>query len=121
MSSPRSWCPPRAGSPIGVVGVVDESAFTKKGDKSAGVARQHNGRLGKEDNCQVGVFLTAVTPGGAALLAHQLFLPEHWCEQTQESKERRNAAHVPPGIEFRALTRFSRVRSLARFSRQQTV
>jgi SRSO17 transposase len=30
-----------------------------------------------------------------------LFLPEHWCEQTQECKERRNAAHVPPGIEFR--------------------
>ena len=89
MSSPRSWCPLRPSSPIGVVGVVDESAFTKKGNKSAGVARQHNGRLGKEDNCQVGVFLTAVTPGGAALLAHQLFLPEHWCEQTQESKERR--------------------------------
>jgi SRSO17 transposase len=97
----KELVPTAAGSPIGVVGVVDESAFTKKGDKSAGVARQHNGRLGKEDNCQVGVFLTAVTPGGAALLAHQLFLPEHWCEQTQESKERRNAAHVPPGIEFR--------------------
>jgi SRSO17 transposase len=34
-----------------VVGVIDESAFTKKGAHSAGVARQHNGRLGKEDNC----------------------------------------------------------------------
>jgi SRSO17 transposase len=97
----KELVPTAADSPIGVVGVVDESAFTKKGDKSAGVARQHNGRLGKEDNCQVGVFLTAVTPGGAALLEHQLFLPEHWCQQTQESKERRNAAHVPPGIEFR--------------------
>jgi SRSO17 transposase len=97
----KELVPTAAGSPIGVVGVVDESAFTKKGNKSAGVARQHNGRLGKEDNCQVGVFLTAVTPGGTALLAHQLFLPEHWCEQTQESKQRRNAAHVPPGIEFR--------------------
>ena len=97
----KELVPTAVGSPIGVVGVVDESGFTKKGDKSAGVARQHNGRLGKEDNCQVGVFLTAVTPGGAALLAHQLFLPEHWCEQTPESKERRNAAHVPPGIEFR--------------------
>ena len=45
------------GSSVGVVGVVDESAFTKKGAHRAGVARQHNGRLGKEDNCQVGVFL----------------------------------------------------------------
>jgi SRSO17 transposase len=93
--------PTATGSPIGVVGVVDESAFTKKGNKSAGVARQHNGRLGKEDNCQVGVYVTAVTPGGSALLAHQLFLPEQWCEQTPEGEERRNAAHVPPGIEFR--------------------
>src|SRR5262245_55386063 len=37
---------------MGVVGVLDETAFTKKGRHSAGVARQHNGRLGKEDNCQ---------------------------------------------------------------------
>ena len=43
----KELVPTAAGSPIGVVGVVDESAFTKKGDKSAGVARQHNGRLGK--------------------------------------------------------------------------
>ena len=97
----KELAPTAVDSPIGIVGVVDESAFTKKGGKSAGAARQHNGRLGKEDNCQVGVFLTAVTPGRAALLAHQLFLPEHWCEQTQVSKERRDAAHVPPGIEFR--------------------
>ena len=101
----KELVPTAAGSPIGVVGVVDESAFTKKGDKSAGVARQHNGRLGKEDNCQVGVFLTAVTPGGTALLAHQLYLPEQWCEQTEESKDRRNTAHVPPGIEFRTKPR----------------
>ena len=74
--------PTAAGSPIGVVGVVDESGFAKKGEHSAGVARQHNGRLGKEDNCQVGVFLVGVTPGGSALLDHQLYLPESWCEAT---------------------------------------
>src|SRR3954465_15236689 len=34
--------PSAAGSPVGVVGVIDESAFTKKGTHSAGVARQHN-------------------------------------------------------------------------------
>src|SRR4029078_5200389 len=54
--------PSAAGSPIGVVGVIDESAFTKKGSHSAGVARQHNGRLGKEGNWQVGVFLLSVNP-----------------------------------------------------------
>src|SRR6266403_2146914 len=35
--------PTAADSPIGVVGVVDESGFAKKGTHSAGVARQHNG------------------------------------------------------------------------------
>ena len=69
-------------SSAGVVGVIDESAFAKKGVHSAGVARQHNGRLGKEDNCQVGVFLVGVTPGGVALLDHQLYLPDSWCEDT---------------------------------------
>ena len=35
--------------------IIDESAFSKKGASSAGVARQYNGRIGKADNCQVGV------------------------------------------------------------------
>ena len=92
--------PTAATSSIGVVGVVDESGFTKKGKHSAGVARQYNGRLGKKDNCQVGVFLTGVTPGGTALLGHQLYLPEQWCDGTAESTERRNKAHVPDGVTF---------------------
>ena len=36
--------------------LVDESAISKKGKKSVGVARQWNGRLSKIDNCQIGVF-----------------------------------------------------------------
>src|SRR3954462_3852260 len=87
--------PSAAGSPVGTVGVVDESAFTKKGAHSAGVARQHNGRLGKEANCQVGVSLVGVTPAGSALLDHQLFLPEPWCEPTREAKDRRAKARIP--------------------------
>src|SRR3954453_18185325 len=43
--------PSAADTAIGIVGVIDESAFAKKGTHSAGVARQHNGRLGKQDNC----------------------------------------------------------------------
>jgi DDE superfamily endonuclease len=39
--------PSAAGSPVGTVGVIDESAFAKQGSHSAGVARQHDGRLGK--------------------------------------------------------------------------
>ena len=93
--------PSASDSPTGVVGVIDESAFTKKGSHSAGVARQHNGRLGKEDNCQVGVFLIGVTPAGSALLDHRLFLPESWCKSTCEAKDRRGAAHIPDNVTFR--------------------
>jgi SRSO17 transposase len=65
------------------------------------VARQHHGRIGKEDNCQVGVFLIAVTPAGSALLDHRLFLPESWCAATQEAKCRRDTAQIPEGVTFR--------------------
>jgi SRSO17 transposase len=99
--------PSAAGSPVGVVGVIDESAFTKKGAHSAGVARQHNGRLGKEDNCQVGVFLVGVTPAGSALLDHQLFLPESWCAATREAKGRRDVAHIPDDVSFRTKPRIA--------------
>jgi SRSO17 transposase len=92
--------PTATASAVGVVGVIDESGFTKKGNHSAGVGRQHNGRLGKEDNCQVGVFLIGVAPGGVALLDHQLFLPESWCEDNKAGQERRAKAHIPESITF---------------------
>ena len=92
--------PTAAGSPIGVVGIVDESGFAEKGDQSAGVDRQYNGRLGKEDNCQVGVFLVGVTPGGSALLDHQLYLPASWCEETRACAERREKVHIPETVVF---------------------
>src|SRR6516225_6663975 len=99
--------PSAAGSPVGVVGVIDESAFAKQGSHSAGVARQHNGRLGKEDNCQVGVFLVGVTPAGSALLDHRLFLPEAWCAATPEAERRRDEAHIPEGVTFRTKPRIA--------------
>src|SRR6266699_3804154 len=37
--------------------VVDETGFVKKGTKSAGVAAQYSGTVGKIANCQIGVFL----------------------------------------------------------------
>lgn len=94
-------------SPIGVVGVIDESGFSKKGGHSAGVGRQHNGRLGKKDNCQVGVFLIAVTPGGSALLDHRLFLPESWCEPTEACEKRRAKVHIPPTVGFQTKPRIA--------------
>lgn len=81
---------------IGTVGVFDSSGFPKKGIKSVGVQRQYCGRLGKKENCQVGVFLVGVTPAGCALLDHQLYLPQVWAQD----KKRRAKVHVPKDIRF---------------------
>ena len=50
------------------VWVLDGSDFPKQGRKSAGVARQYCGRLGKVANCQAGMFLAYVSPLGRALV-----------------------------------------------------
>jgi SRSO17 transposase len=52
--------------------VVDPSGFPKKGTASCGVDRQWCGRLGKVDNCQVGVFLAYVAASGSTLVDRQL-------------------------------------------------
>lgn len=71
--------------------LLDESCFTKKGDKSAGVKRQYNGRLGKLDNCQVGVFSALTCGDRVALAGARLYLPEDWVEDPQRCK----AAAIP--------------------------
>lgn len=83
--------------PLGTVGVIDESGFEKAGTESVGVDRQWCGRLGKTENCQVGVFLTGVTPGGVAGLDAQLFLTETWAAD----RKRRKKTRVPKEIRFR--------------------
>ncbi len=67
--------------------LIDESGFAKKGDKSAGVARQWNGRLGKVDNCQVGVFAALSDGRGSALIEGRLYLPECWSEDPQRCRQ----------------------------------
>ena len=83
------------GDPGGVF-VLDGSGFHKQGVDSVGVARQWCGRLGKIDNCQVGVFLAYSTPKGHALIDAQLYLPEDWADDMA----RREAAYVPVEVKF---------------------
>jgi len=78
------------------VGVIDESGFVKKGEHSVGVQRQWCGRLGKVENCQVGVFLGYVTPSGSAFLDCELYLPRSWCDDA----ERRQDVRVPSAVAF---------------------
>ena len=67
--------------------VIDESGLSKKGDKSVGVARQWNGRLGKTDNCQVGVFGAITCEGVAALVDEELYLPEEWTDDAERCEQ----------------------------------
>ena len=67
--------------------IFDESGFAKKGQASAGVARQWNGRLGKVDNCQVGVFATLCRGEMASLIDTRLYLPEDWADDPKRCEK----------------------------------
>jgi SRSO17 transposase len=83
---------------LGTVGIIDESGFVKAGTESVGVAEQWCGRLGKAANCQVGVYLMGVTPGGTGILDAQLFLTEEWIAD----RRRRKKTHVPAKLKFQS-------------------
>jgi SRSO17 transposase len=59
---------------------LDETSFVKKGGASVGVQRQYCGRLGKLENCQVGVFAALGRGAGTALVDFRLFLSEAWVQ-----------------------------------------
>jgi SRSO17 transposase len=73
---------------------LDESSFVKKGDASVGVQRQYCGRLGKLENCQVGVFACLGRATRTLLVDFRLFLPEGWAQD-----EARCAKAKVPGPE----------------------
>lgn len=94
--------------------LIDESAVSKQGKFSAGVARQHNGRLGKTDNCQVGVYSVLARGPETALVGARLFLPDEW----YEDKERCLKAGVPEE-EIQARTKIDFARELIAQAREQ--
>jgi SRSO17 transposase len=62
----------------GNVLLLDESADDKAGEVSVGAARQYNGRRGKVDVCQVGVFVSIAKNGINCWIDGEIFIPEHW-------------------------------------------
>ena len=75
---------------------IDESGFPKSGEMSVGVARQYCGRLGKVDNCQMGVFLGYTQAHHRILLDRRLYLPQKW----STDNARRKTCGVPKDVEF---------------------
>ncbi|MGZ3397041.1 MAG: IS701 family transposase [Isosphaeraceae bacterium] len=83
------------GEAEGVI-VFDPSAFAKKGTASVGVPRQWCGRLGKKENCQVGVSLAYVSRKEHAIVNTRLYLPKEWTKDGRRCK----AAGVPQAVQF---------------------
>ena len=83
----------------GAVLVVDESADEKAGDDSVGASRQHNGRLGKVEMSQVGVFGALVTPRVNMWIDGELYLAKCWFED--EYAERRKKVGWPDERTFK--------------------
>lgn len=83
--------------PQGIL-ILDPSAFAKKGTESVGVKRQWCGRLGKKENCQLGVYLAYHGRGGTTLLDAALYLPREWAR----SRPRREKCHVPAEVRYRS-------------------
>src|SRR5437870_12612696 len=77
--------------------IVDDTAFPKKGQHSVGVARQYCGVLGKPENCQVAVSVSAANDAVSVPVAYALYLPESWAHD----RARRRRAVGPPAIALR--------------------
>lgn len=77
--------------------IIDETGIPKKGEMSVGTARQWCGRLGKVDNCQVGVFASLVRGSSATLIDGRLYLPKEWTDDRKRCKH----AGVPDDVLFK--------------------
>src|SRR6187549_1437948 len=77
--------------------IIDDTGFPKKGAHSVGVARQYCGQLGKQDNCQVAVSLSAANDHASLPIAYRLYLPASWANDA----DRRAKAGIPEDVVFR--------------------
>lgn len=80
------------------VGIIDETSFAKKGDKTPGVQRQWCGASGKTDNCFVSVHLSFAQDDFHCLVDEDLYLPESW----SQNRGRCRAAKIPDEIVYRS-------------------
>jgi SRSO17 transposase len=79
------------------IGLVDETSFVKKGDKTPGVQRQYAGCVGKKENCTITVHLGYAQGDFHCLLDGELFLPESWSQDRERCRE----AGIPDTMVYR--------------------
>jgi len=79
------------------IGIIDETSFAKKGDKTPGVQRQWCGAAGKTDNCFVTVHLSYAHDDFHCLIDEDLFLPESWSNDRPRCRQ----AKIPQDVVYR--------------------
>jgi SRSO17 transposase len=94
------------------IGLIDETGWVKKGDRTPGVQRQYCGSVGKQENSIVTVHLGYAGGDFHCLLDGELFLPESW----DRDRERCRAAGIPDQVAYRpksqiALEMYDRARA----------
>src|SRR5579883_463294 len=79
------------------IGLIDETSYVKKGDKTPGVNRQWCGVVGKTENRMVTVHLGYACGDIRCLLDGELYLPEDWAKAPDRCRE----AGLPEGMTYR--------------------
>lgn len=82
------------------IGIIDETGWVKKGDKTPGVQRQYCGSVGKQENSVLTVHLGYAAGDFHCLLDGDLYLPECW----DRDRARCRAAHIPDDVVYRPKT-----------------
>lgn len=77
--------------------ILDDTGYPKKGKHSVGVARQYCGQLGKRDNCQNAVSISAANHYASLPIGYRMYLPKEWADDG----ERRKKAGVPEEVTFK--------------------
>jgi SRSO17 transposase len=77
--------------------ILDDTGYPKKGKHSVGVARQYCGQLGKQDNCQIAVSMSAANHHASLPIGYRLYLPKEWADD----EARRKKAGVPEDVTFK--------------------
>jgi SRSO17 transposase len=86
------------------VGALDESGQEKQGEHTAGAKRQYMGCAGRVANGVNTVYCSYATPGGHALVAARIYVPEEQLADT----EHRVALGIPAEVEFKTKSQLAR-------------
>lgn len=82
------------------IGIIDETGWVKKGDRTPGVQRQYCGSVGKRENSIITVHLGYAAGPFHCLLDRDLYLPQSWTADRVRCRQ----AGIPDELVYRPKT-----------------